>query len=261
MTEQIAIQAVGTSGQAVHVTLHQPAGATAADGGDGHPAVLFCDAPLQAGEASRELSRAVMASLVQGQLAVATVAPPEAETIDVWIDAAVAAHDALAQRADVDASRVAVLGYAVGGVIAASLVGRREHVARVGLLSPTTSTDLTGRIARSKRAAGLVDAHWRSESMRRSLKSTSPADDLAAADHAVLIAHGAADQIVPCETSLAYLNAIEVAGRRATHVLVARGDHFFTSPPVRAACLEQLLQFFGQLRSSETQPRVRARSA
>jgi fermentation-respiration switch protein FrsA (DUF1100 family) len=97
--------------------------------------------------------------------------------------------------------------------------------------------------------------------MRRSLKSITPTEDLTTRECPVLIVHGAADAIVPCEVSLAYLNALEVAGRHVEHVLVARGDHLFTSPAVRAACLDQVLRFFSALRASDAQPRARARSA
>ena len=66
-------------------------------------------------------------------------------------------------------------------------------------------------------------------------------------DEALRKSSGTMDQVIPPEDSLRFTDAIEQAGHEVQRVLVALGDHEFTSQPARSACLDHIIGFFSAL--------------
>ncbi len=163
------------------------------------------------------------------------------------VDEASAVFRMLALRPDLDLQRIGVLGYALGAMIAACLARRSDQIARLCLVAPTTGEEVTARVNKSGDAAAGLDVDQMPHQVLDTLAELRPTDDLATYDRPTLIVHGAMDQVIPPEDSLPYTDAIEQAGHEVQRVLVAFGDHEFTSQPARSACLDQIIGFFSAL--------------
>lgn len=163
------------------------------------------------------------------------------------VDEASAVFRMLALRPDLDLHRIGVIGYALGAMIAACLARRSDQIARLCLVAPTTGDELTARVNKSGDAAAGLDVDQMPHQVLDTLAELRPTDDIAAYDRPTLIVHGAIDQVIPPDDSLPYADAIEQAGHEVQRVLVALGDHEFTSPPARLACLDQIIGFFSAL--------------
>ncbi len=213
------------------------------------PAVLLCTAWPRFDPEVEDLYGSIIDALVNGGLSVAVLVEGSAgsrgsrlavESID---DAAAILHG-LATREELDLDRIGIVGHSLGAVVAACLARRSDRIARVCLVSPPTAesvaargdgvNELTARLGRMDLPPGFFEG----------LDSLSPAEDLAAFDRPTLILHGAADRIVPPDESLVYRDAVRAAGHDLDYTLVARGDHFYTEPAARAACMEALTHFF-----------------
>ena len=165
------------------------------------------------------------------------------------IDDASAVFRWLVLRDELDLTRVGVLGFSLGAIVAAGLAQRTDQIARLCLLAPVTAegvlsgADRTGEDEYIK-SLGADDA---AEGFLTDLDTLDSAQSAAAHDRPTLILHGAADRAAPPELSFAYAGAIELAGREVQHMLVALADHFFTDDPGRAACVAHVSAFFAAM--------------
>jgi pimeloyl-ACP methyl ester carboxylesterase len=162
------------------------------------------------------------------------------------VDDAAAIFHGLALRKELDLHRIGVLGQGLGGIVVSCLARRTDQIARLCLLAPVTTGEVLSRLGTEseEELAQRLGAPVIPPGFFDGLDSLTPAVDLVTHDRPTLIVHGAADRIVPPESSLAYRDAIASAGRQVEHVLVAMGDHVFSNVSARAACLKQLTSFF-----------------
>ncbi len=165
------------------------------------------------------------------------------------IDDASAVFRWLVLRDELDLTRVGVLGFSLGAIVAASLAQRTDQIARLCLLAPVTAEGVLSGADRTGqdeyiRSLGADDAV---EGFLTDLDTLDSAQSAAAHDRPTLILHGAADRAAPPELSFAYAGAIEFAGRDVQHTLVAHADHFFAADPSRTACVAHVSAFFAAM--------------
>ena len=162
------------------------------------------------------------------------------------IDAASAAFRWLALQETIDISRIGVLGFSLGGIVAACLAKRTDQIASLCLLAPTTPDDVLAHLSSNGEgeSAPLLGVEQASEYYFADLKNLKPAQDAALHDRPTLILHGAADRAVPAEVSYEYSRAIELADHHVQHTLIALADHFFTQQLGRGVCLSHITRFF-----------------
>jgi dienelactone hydrolase len=200
------------------------------------PAVLICGTLGVEPPEARELPGLLQAALLDAGIAVAAGGPAAVPTgPEHAIDAAALLLEWMAERPEIDPARLGVLGYSSGAIVAACLAGRSPRIAGLCLISPMTPASVVEHRVRDGAERGAAEA-----AMGRVLPFEG-----AAANHALtLLIHGAADREQPASSSFEYLRHLENTGRRAAHILIARGDHAFLSPAARGACLEQVVDFF-----------------
>ncbi len=247
--------AVEIAGSAVSGALHWPP-----EDREGEPAavVLLCHGLPTAGKQTDALFARITESLTEAELVVAEYSARRARLPDgsnhqrlavETIDDASAVFRWLVLRDELDLTRVGVLGFSLGAIVAAGLAQRTDQIARLCLLAPVTAEwvlsggDRTGE-DEYIRSLGADDA---AEGFLTDLDTLDSAHSAAAHDRPTLILHGAADRAAPSELSSAYAGAIELAGRDVQHMLVAHGDHFFTDDPGRAACVAHVSAFFAAM--------------
>ncbi|MHC4948354.1 MAG: alpha/beta hydrolase family protein [Planctomycetota bacterium] len=235
---------VEVDGGAVRATYAPPA-----DGGKRHGAVLVCRGlgPFD-DDATADLLDAIGVALRDAGVATAEFESRSAtmimEDFDAYtaqdsVDEAVAMFRWLADRDDVDAASIGVLGFGLGGVTAAGLARRVEPLDRLALLAAA------GGPAPAPDSNGEPDSV--PEAFRASLEQMHPAEDVTFYPRPVLLIHGAADRAAPPAASHAYCRALEAADRPVEHLLVARADHHFEAADARDACIGRLARFFADM--------------
>lgn len=247
--------AVEIAGSAVSGALHWP---------PEHPeddqaaVVLLCHGLPTADERTDALFARITGSLTEAGLAVAEYSARRANLPDgpnhqrlavEMIDDASAVFRWLVLRDELDLTRVGVLGFSLGAIVAAGLAQRTDQIARLCLLAPVTAEGVLSGADRTGedeyiRSLGADDAV---EGFLTDLDTLDSAQSAAAHDRPTLILHGAADRSAPPELSFAYAGAIELAGRDVQHTLVAHADHFFAADPSRTACVAQMSAFFAAM--------------
>lgn len=275
---QPSLQAEGEFG-AVDLALKSPDGSSR----DPRPAIVFWPEPLIAGPEADRLVAAVAAGFAQAGFIV--VLPKSPSLIRVEHEALVlkAAVEAVREHPSVDAERIGLLGYSLGGLLAADRAADCQPLHRVALLAPTalataaalatTAADArpddaddptiaekdasatpsengSGGDVRPAEAPIPVDlaARWRTREAQAAVKAMKPVERLEALDCPVLIMHGAADTQAPARIGGRWAwSASQERGTPIESLLIARGDHAFSNADVRGTCLSELLRFFAPM--------------
>lgn len=217
-------------------------------------AILMCDGLATPNPFTDELFEHLTDALHRVGIATLTFGPCGQESngqaserlaVEV-IDAASAAFRWLALQEQFDLERIGVLGFSLGGIVAACLSKRTDQIAKLCLLAPTTPDDILAHVSSNSEgeSAPLLGIEQANEHYFADLKNLKPAHDAAVYDRPTLILHGAADRAVPAEISYEYSRAIELADHDVQHTLVALADHFFTEQPGRGVCLNHIIRFF-----------------
>lgn len=248
--------AVEISGSAISGKLHWP---HLRDEAGPAAVVLLCNGLLDTNKKTEVLCARIIESLTQAGLAVAEYSARRSDlpvqsnhqhSTAQMIDDASAVFRWLMLRDELDLTRVGVLGYSFGAIVAACLARRTDQIARLCLLAPVPATVVLSAAQRTDRSALLtaLGLEGVTEGFFTDLGTLDPMHDAAVHDRPTLILHGAADDDVRPELSFAYSDAIELADHEAQHTLVAHADHFFEDDPSRTACLAQVSEFFGAMR-------------
>jgi len=230
----------------VAAVLHLPGDAP---GEDRCSVVILCDdlfikPPVEAG--SRRFMDDLIAGLLACDLAVAmidTARPPGAESwagreakllSGAWHRELL--HALVALNPDA-AGRIGVLGRGLGALAAVSLA---TPASRLCLLSPASPSAAMELCRGMEREAELHEAIEAARAMEAIAQLTGP----------TLIVHGAADRGVKPEASLEYLEAIELGGRTVENLFIAWGDHEFSHPAARSACIAEVAAFMAALEAA-----------
>lgn len=166
----------------------------------------------------------------------------EEMTINGEVSDAIQAVNVLASRAEVDSSRIGIVGLSLGGCVAACATARSQSIHATVLWAPVHDPKALG----DRRSAPDNTYPWEftggfkiGEAFIRELPDIDPVRELATAAGPVLILHGSADQTLPVDGSMAYVTAIEAAGGRVERHVIDGADHTFASVAHETLAIEQ----------------------
>lgn len=261
-TEHAEIEIAGGK---IRGTLHKPASDAAP-----FPAVVICRGVHSHSEDAQTLIEELVRELAENGTAALTFEHRCADLILDDFDVHCAAHDAqdaqamlcwLLERPDVDRTRIGALGYSLGAIAAAALARSNRELAAACLLAAPTAAFVHERLSHPNGSAMLCNPEHLPAAYLPSMEPVDTASDFAHHARASLVLHGAGDIAVPPEVSLEYQRACEAAGHACQRVLIARGDHAFTQPQARQACLEHIVRFFANMQSVRSAPPALASGA
>ena len=254
-------------GGAVRGALHRPADA---DSSVPLAAILICRGLQSGGEDANTLIDELVEALCKAGLAVAVFEHRCADLILDDFDAHDAGHDVedasavfqwMSAQPAIDANRIGVIGYSLGAIAATVLAGRFKSLARLCLLSAASASSARALPHKGNGTTRPAHAERLPAAYLPSLSAIDPPSQAGLHDRPNLIVHGAADRVISPHVALEYLTALETAGRQVEHLLIARGSHAFALPEARAACLEQVVRFFGAMSVEQEQSAVAKSSA
>jgi dipeptidyl aminopeptidase/acylaminoacyl peptidase len=134
----------------------------------------------------------------------------------------------------VDRSRMALLGFSLGGLVAACACGRLDQYKTLVLVAPTTPQNL----CRHARDLGPADqpvfgAHQLNPRLFEDTMSLDPLADLAKRPRPTLIVQGTADTAVTPAVSGEYVDALRQAGIPPQVAMIDGAGHTFNHPDHR----------------------------
>ncbi|MCC6580239.1 MAG: alpha/beta fold hydrolase [Phycisphaeraceae bacterium] len=139
----------------------------------------------------------------------------------------------------VDRSRMGLLGFSLGGLLAACTVARTGQFKALTLLAPTTVNNL------HRHAGGKPDGepvvmgpHVLHADFFKDLRTLNPVADVVKNPRPTLLVQGDADTAVPPEVSQAFVDAMQRAGVPVEVARIAEGDHVFSTPATRKQARE-----------------------
>jgi dienelactone hydrolase len=166
----------------------------------------------------------------------------EEMTIRGEVDDALNALNFLREQPRVDVSRVAMLGFSLGGCVVALSLPRAGAVKTLVLWAPVSNPmrwmPPTGVPDKPQNRGGfLVGVNF-----YRELPELKPLESVRPYKGSVLILHGSADQAVPPDEGRAYERAFTSA-QRFEFRLIEGADHTFTQPETEHALLRQTAEW------------------
>lgn len=147
----------------------------------------------------------------------------------------------------VDRSRLGLLGFSLGGLVAACLMPRTDAYRALALLAPTTVRNMcrfSGERETCPDGRPNVGAFELHPQFFTDLQSLDPLAGLARRPVPTLLVHGTGDDTVPPEESTQYGETIERHGGSVQRVMIEDADHGFAKPRWREPLLNATSEFF-----------------
>lgn len=156
--------------------------------------------------------------------------------------------------ADVDPSRINVLGWSLGAIAALDVAGTVDTVNRCCLLNPATPASVAACVvsATTRKDARGAEQEAAPQAFVDGLAKVELSALAAAARASMLLVHAAADRFMTPDASNEIAAAFALAKRPAERVLIARADHTFRATDTRAACIERLVGYFTSAVAAKT---------
>jgi dienelactone hydrolase len=147
-----------------------------------------------------------------------------------------------------DRTRMGLLGFSLGGLVAACAAKRSGAYRGQVLLAPTTVENI-GRFAREKTIDGKVakGPYFLHERFFEDAATLDPIGDAAGLEAPTLLIRAAEDAAVPAAATQRYIDAMTRAGCPLRVEELAGADHLFNSPAHRARLHALIGGFFADL--------------
>ncbi len=148
----------------------------------------------------------------------------------------------------VDRSRMGVIGFSLGGLLAASLTARHPSFKARVLLAPSTAHNLC-RLTGDRDACVapttpmVYGAHTLAPSFFKDLQGFNGPADVAKCKAPTLVVQGTADTSVTPAVSQEYTDSLSKAGITNKTVLVPDGDHVFSKQPWQRAMIAAVVDW------------------
>lgn len=143
----------------------------------------------------------------------------------------------------VDRTRTALLGFSLGGLLAACTTARVDTYKALVLLAPTTVNNLMRFGQRGQDNRISIGPHLLHPRIFEDIKALNPVADVVKNPRPTLVVQGAADESVPPSVSQAYVDAIQRARLPLEYQLVDGADHAFFAVQPRAEMLAAVTAF------------------
>lgn len=136
-----------------------------------------------------------------------------------------------------DRSRSGVLGFSLGGLVAACVAGRAPQCKAVALIAPTTVTNLCRHATKSsphgEKGRVVIGPHTLHAGFFEDARTLDPVMDATKHRRPTLLVQGTGDQAVPPAVSKEYVDAMRAADVPLTYHAIDGADHVFSSPTWR----------------------------
>jgi dienelactone hydrolase len=148
----------------------------------------------------------------------------------------------------VDRTRVGLLGFSLGGLLAACLNARVNMFRSLALIAPTTPQNLVGNVLKRADATGkiTIGAHTLNPQFTDDVLKFDPLADVIKHPRPTLLVQGTGDTAVAPAVSQRYADAMNKAGVPVTHQLVADADHNFGNPLWQKQLIGHVGDFFAK---------------
>ncbi len=149
----------------------------------------------------------------------------------------------------VDRSRLGVIGFSLGGLVAGCVTGRSDAFKSRVLIAPTTSTNMNQFNKKNVDANGkvAVGPHTLHPDFFNDVMALDTAHEAAQRVMPTLLIQGTGDTAVTPAVSQAFIDAMVEAGAvgdlTPEHVLVPDADHGFSSPAWRRQLTDEVVGF------------------
>jgi dipeptidyl aminopeptidase/acylaminoacyl peptidase len=149
-----------------------------------------------------------------------------------------------------DRSRLGLLGFSLGGLLAACTCGRVGVYKALVLMAPTTPQNLVGNVCKrtgNNCPAGeplVVGPYTMHPKFIEDVLRLDPVADVVRHPRPTLLVQGTGDGAVPPTVSQVFVDAMQKAGVPVRHTLVEGADHVFSSPVWRKQLVEAITGFF-----------------
>lgn len=159
---------------------------------------------------------------------------------------AVAILEFTARQTFTDRSRIGLLGFSLGGLVASYAAASATPIKAMTLLAPTTPKNLS-RLAKLKSATlpdkVVIGAYTLRDDYFTDLLSLDSIARCIRKPRPTQIIQGTADQNVPPAVSDEYLQALRQANIPISHLLIEGANHGFSAPEVRQKLLVSVIDF------------------
>jgi len=157
------------------------------------------------------------------------------------LDDALRLTDWLGGQPFVDRSRLGLLGFSLGGLLASAVVARRSVYRALTLIAPTTVHNIC-RFARERERDGVVSIgpHTLAPDFFDDVRGLNPVVDGTVHPGPTLLVQGEADPTVVPDIAMAYAEARRRAGRPIEVERIPDADHVFNRPEPRARAIDRI---------------------
>jgi uncharacterized protein len=152
----------------------------------------------------------------------------------------------------VDRTRLSVVGFSLGGLLAACAGARTSAYHKRVLLAPTTPQNLAGNICKrpgndcSTTEPLTVGAYVMKPGFIEDMLSLDPIADVVKNPRPTLLVQGDKDTAVAPSVSQKFVDAMRAANQPVTHTMIPGADHGFSSPVTRQAMIDAVTAFLGE---------------
>jgi uncharacterized protein len=151
-------------------------------------------------------------------------------------------------QAFVDRTRMGVVGFSLGGLLAAALTARHPSFKARVMLAPSTAHNLCRLTGDRDVCVPAVPqmvygAHTLHKDFFKDLRTFNGPADVVKCKAPTLVVQGTADTSVTPAVSKEYTDALDKAGIANKTVLVEGGDHIFSKQPWQRAMIQAVAQW------------------
>jgi len=150
-------------------------------------------------------------------------------------------------QAQVDRTRMGLLGFSLGGLLASCCMSRTNVYRALCLVAPTTVTNLC-RHAGEKPAGEpiYVGPHRLHQRFFDDVRTLNPVADVIVNPRPTLLIQGAEDTAVPPDVSQAYVDELQRSNVPVRHDLISDANHVFSTPAARERLVDTVVDWFAE---------------
>ena len=145
-----------------------------------------------------------------------------------------------------DRTRLAILGFSLGGLLASCVQARTGAYVAMVMVAPTTTENLSRFAGKKQNQAQVVlGPHTLHPDFFNDLQTLDPVADVVEHPRPTLVIQGTADTAVPAGVSQQFVDAMKQANIPVTSHLVENADHVFGKLSVRQELITSVRQWLG----------------
>jgi len=148
-----------------------------------------------------------------------------------------------------DRSRMGLLGFSLGGLLAGCAVARTGVYQSLALLAPTTVDNLcrfAGDTVSTPATPITVGPHRLHPAFFDDLRTLDPLSDVTHHEGRTLLLQGTADEAVKPDVSQQFVDTLQRASRLVDHRLIRDANHGWATPEHQQRVIDEVTDFFAR---------------